>query len=173
MTTERETTTHHIGSDIDAVRRDRAETFRAHLARYKAHVAAGEMPKPGPRLNPIEKAKLAPKSLTKALRAYWWDMEGVIANQGTPEAVPQRQAAEARYRESRDLSRQIGLPAVIKGICWVCVSGDDDPGGGERVKNCRCASCPLHPVRPKKVGQTPKHLIAELPDRSEGGKEKS
>jgi len=110
----------------------------------RAKFAAGERIE---KLNPIEKAKRAPKSLTKALRAYYWDLEKVLANRGSPDGGEQRRIAEERYKVARSKSREVGLPAVIKDICRDCVGGYDDPGPQDRVRNCPCTSCPLHPVR--------------------------
>lgn len=149
-------------NDIDDVKVIRADALREANAKRRAQVAAGEAPQPRPPANAVEQAKRDPKSKTKALRAYCWDMEKVIENQGTPEAMTQRRVAESNYRGLRKRSREIGLPALIKAICWDCVYGDVDPGGGDRIVNCTAASCPLHPVRPKKARLAPQHPISQF-----------
>lgn len=118
----------------------------------RAHAKTAEMRAAGVKLSPpknaIEQAKAAPKSLTKALRAYFWQQEGVVENQGNEDAGAFRSAAEGLYSGARERSREIGLPATIKEICYRCEAGGIDPGVVGRVRNCGAPKCALHPVRP-------------------------
>ena len=122
----------------------------------KAQARAAEMKAAGIHIlkaapkNAIEQAKATP-TLPKCLRAYFWQHEGVIENQGCEGAEVFRQDAEAGYLDARERSRGIGLRAVINEICWRCECGDDDPGAGARIRDCKAPHCALHPVRTKKV----------------------
>lgn len=40
------------------------------------------------------------------------------------------------------------LRLAITAKCWDCVGGDADPLTRRRIRECSCAGCPLHPVRP-------------------------
>lgn len=129
---------------------------RANAARAEAR-AKGESVEI---LNPIERARRNPRSKVKALRAYFWDLELVLLNRGTPEGGEQRRIADARYRDARAESRRTSLPGVIKALCLACVSGKDDPAPKLQVRNCRCAGCPLHPVRPYRRAAKPGRRLA-------------
>lgn len=115
------------------------------------------------RLDAIDKAAASPDSRPKAVRAYWWDMEKVRSNRGTPEYRAQRESAEGLYAGSRAEARGIGWKAVIRSICLYCVGGDPDSpekqGGPDmaprnQVKNCQCNDCPIHPLREWEVSPT-------------------
>jgi hypothetical protein len=40
---------------------------------------------------------------------------------------------------------------AVRAKCWQCVSGDDEPGGAERIRACTIKRCCLHPQRPYKL----------------------
>jgi hypothetical protein len=86
------------------------------------------------RLNPIERAKADPKSRQKAYAAYCYDMDGF---KRTP-----RKHLTAAAREAG------GYKRLIRDTCFECVGEDADPAPRRQVRDCRCTSCPLHPVRP-------------------------
>ena len=99
-------------------------------------------------LNPIEKAKLDPKSRAKALRAYFWDLEGIEDNKGKSDFphAEARAGVRAAYKEcQRD-----GLKGSIQRLCFECVGTDADPSPSPkvRVRDCADLECPLWPVRP-------------------------
>lgn len=114
----------------------------------KATRTMRERGEPIVRRNPIQLAAIKTKSKTMALRAYYWQHHGVVENQGTEDGAVVRQDAEGDYAKARQKSHQIGLPAVIKEICYHCEAGGIDPGARERVRNCGAPRCALHPVRP-------------------------
>lgn len=105
---------------------------------------------PPPRKNVVEQAKAKP-TLTKCLRAYFFQHHGVIENSRCEGVELLREDAERDYRAARERSLKpgIGLRAVIDEICWCCEAGDIDPGAGERIRDCKAPHCALHPVRMK------------------------
>jgi len=113
---------------------------------------------------PFERLAERPTSRPLAVRCYWWDMEKVLLNRGTPEARLQREAADRSLRQSRHEAVRIGWKGVIRGICLACVGGDEvaptkvnagtDEGPRNAIKNCGCSDCPLHPIREWKVSET-------------------
>lgn len=121
--------------------------------------------------NPIQKAADDPKSKVKALRAYFWDMEKVLANQGTPEAGEQRRIADQRFRDARARSRKpgVGLPAVVKQLCVSCVGGHADRNPAILVGHCGCRDCPLHPVRPWRNMKWGKDLVSAAAKQAHEG----
>lgn len=118
----------------------------------RAHEKVREMRaaglEPAAPMNAIEKAKADPKSRAKAVRAYWWQHEGVLENRGNPEGGIQRRIAEEHFEASRSEAKQSGWKAVVNAICWECVCGRIDPGPKRRIRDCMVPKCGIHPVRP-------------------------
>ena len=127
------------------IRNDALKKAQEKLAQMRAAGIKPAAPK-----NAIEKAKADPKSKTKALRAYYWQHHGVVENQGNEAAGALHRDAEADYTEARARSRQLGLPQVIREICFNCEGGHADSGARYRVRDCGARICALHPVRPWK-----------------------
>ena len=113
-------------------------------AKLSALRAAGI--KPAAPKTVFERLRDNPKSKALALKAYYLDMNLVEQNAGCPDAgvTELRADAAARYREARIA----GVAGTIRKTCFDCVSGDDDPGPRQRVRDCRIFGCPLHAVRP-------------------------
>lgn len=126
-------------------------------ARQAEQRALGISPPTAPR-NAIEVNKAEPLNRKKAVRAYWWQMENVIANQGRgPDGELQRLIAEAGFAKAKEERERWGWVAVIRAICFGCVGGDpeqpDKPDGSQdlaprtQIKKCDVTSCALHQVR--------------------------
>lgn len=105
-------------------------------------------------LNPIERAKTKPQSRPLAVRAMCCDCMGAGGNTNTAELIRECRStacplhAVRPYQPAGDGRRF--LAAAIKDKCFLCVGGADDPRPSPkvRVRDCVCADCPLHPVRP-------------------------
>lgn len=129
------------------------------------------------RLDAIDLAAATPDSRPKAVRAYWWDMEKVRLNRGTPEYREQRQQAEELYHGSRAEAKGIGWKAVVRSICLNCVGADADSPEKDQagpdlaprsqIKTCQCSDCPIHPVREWEVSPTLRRVRKAGQNRSE------
>jgi hypothetical protein len=100
------------------------------------------------RIDPIIKARRNPTSRSLALKAYFWDLEGIELNRGCS-GFPAKEAKEAARSAYRD-ARGKGLKRAIEEICYTCVGGDADPEPHPkiRVRDCGSDTCLLWPVRP-------------------------
>lgn len=116
------------------------------------------------KMTPFDRLKITPLSRPLAARCYWWDVEKVLANRGTPEGRIQRETADAKFSESRQEAKRIGWKGAIRAICLRCVGGDpedptkpnvNDPDLSPRnqIRECACSDCPLHPVREWRVSE--------------------
>jgi hypothetical protein len=95
----------------------------------------------------------------KTVRLYFRQHHGVDENRGSIVQIL-RDDANRDFKLAQDRAKQVGWPAVVSEMCWKCECGDDDPGAGQRIADCKAPHCAIHPVRPK----TPILRPPTLPD---------
>lgn len=92
-------------------------------------------------------------SRSKAIRLYCIDCMGNGGNTNTPDLIrdcPSTTCALYRVRPYQKNTGRLHRAAAIQARCFDCAGRDDDstPSPRVRVRDCACAACPLHPVRP-------------------------
>lgn len=43
---------------------------------------------------------------------------------------------------------------AIRAKCWDCVGAGADANPRKEIRECKCSTCPLHPVRPFQISET-------------------
>jgi hypothetical protein len=76
----------------------------------------------------------------------------------TPALIAANKARQARLDSGERIARldpiekasknPTSLRLAINAKCFDCQGKDSDPGVRDRIGNCPCVKCPLHPVRP-------------------------
>lgn len=112
-------------------------------------------------MNPIEAARANPKSKSRAILAYYWDLDLIEQNKGSADANVGEMRRQARANHKAAIKNSGGPAKAIKAICYHCVGGVDsvdvlvgeaclggEVGGRPRVRNCQVTECALHPHRP-------------------------
>jgi hypothetical protein len=124
---------------------DRNEALRRAAARQAELRATGELE----HLDPLERARRNPRSLSLAVKARCWDCVGAGADPNPRGEIRDCRATACPLHPARPYQSTGGhrhLRAAINAKCQRCMG--PDPGVARRIRECDIAGCPLWPVRP-------------------------